>query len=160
MECERAKDGVHWNARAHRRLSNLILEEISKFYNVEVLRYLISDHIVENIHDQVVVANSDGNRKCKRGDTAAADPTENKKKNLKNRPKKRPKKKKNQKNLPNTTSPIPYPPPNATPFSPPNSTPYSSLYTLQYLPLYSSPYTSPYSDSSLNLYMTSLYTRF
>ena len=40
FEHHRASDGVHWNARAHRRMSNMILEEVSKAFSKEVPRVL------------------------------------------------------------------------------------------------------------------------
>ena len=43
FEHHRASDGVHWNERAHRRMSNMILEELSKVYNMKVPRVL-DDH--------------------------------------------------------------------------------------------------------------------
>ncbi|XP_057307414.1 calponin homology domain-containing protein DDB_G0272472-like [Hydractinia symbiolongicarpus] len=44
----RAGDGVHWNERAHRRMSNMILEEISKAFNKSVPRILGSDEFMWN----------------------------------------------------------------------------------------------------------------
>ena len=40
FEHHRAGDGVHWNERAHRRMSNMILEEVSKAFNKTVPRVL------------------------------------------------------------------------------------------------------------------------
>ena len=40
FEHHRASDGVHWNERAHRRISNMILEEVSKAFNMKVPRIL------------------------------------------------------------------------------------------------------------------------
>ena len=49
LEQERTNDGVHWNACAHRHMSNLILEEITKFYDVP--RLLNNDTNVETEHN-------------------------------------------------------------------------------------------------------------
>ena len=40
FEHHRAGDGVHWNERAHRRMSNMILEEVSKAFNKTVPRVI------------------------------------------------------------------------------------------------------------------------
>ena len=40
FEHHRATDGVHWNERAHRRMSNMILEEVSKAFNKTVPRVI------------------------------------------------------------------------------------------------------------------------
>ena len=40
FEHHRAGDGVHWNERAHRRMSNMILEEVSKAFNKSVPRII------------------------------------------------------------------------------------------------------------------------
>ncbi|XP_066924744.1 proteoglycan 4-like [Clytia hemisphaerica] len=40
FEHHRATDGVHWNERAHRRMSNMILEEVSKAFNKTVPRII------------------------------------------------------------------------------------------------------------------------
>ena len=39
----RASDGVHWNEKAHRRMSNMILEEVAKAFNKSVPRILQED---------------------------------------------------------------------------------------------------------------------
>lgn len=44
FEHHRASDGVHWNERAHRRMSNMILEEVSKAFNKKVPRMLGGDN--------------------------------------------------------------------------------------------------------------------